>query len=291
MNEGVVRSPKWLRNFVDFEINTGEDIKGEPSEKRKREIEHERKVKDAERRIKEEERRRVEAEREAERKKKEQEETNAIVDEFIKGAIEFITNNYKKCSVSVSAHNNEITISRDGITYDGKDLKFEITLENTYVLPKFRSSFNYNGYIYRSNFSGLNYTDFKVFILRVIYPYYSAGGYKKTSYDSYEEASKKARDEENKRKTSSSNKSQNYSNDSEEVKKRRRLYNLLKETLEGYQRSMDRIKEWEKKNPGKTHTDRATTEKEIEAVEKKIRDIKDKYKFESLNHLISFIFY
>jgi hypothetical protein len=33
MNESVYRSPKWLRNFIDFEINTGEDIKGKPSKK------------------------------------------------------------------------------------------------------------------------------------------------------------------------------------------------------------------------------------------------------------------
>lgn len=33
-NEAVYRSPKWLRNFVDYEVNTGEDIKGEPSKKR-----------------------------------------------------------------------------------------------------------------------------------------------------------------------------------------------------------------------------------------------------------------
>jgi len=31
INEAVFRSPKWLRDFVDFEVNTGEDIKGEPS--------------------------------------------------------------------------------------------------------------------------------------------------------------------------------------------------------------------------------------------------------------------
>jgi hypothetical protein len=33
MNEAIYRSPKWLRNFVDFEVNTGDDIKGEPSKK------------------------------------------------------------------------------------------------------------------------------------------------------------------------------------------------------------------------------------------------------------------
>jgi len=37
-NEAIYRSPKWLRNFVDYEINTGKDIKGEPSLKRQKEI-------------------------------------------------------------------------------------------------------------------------------------------------------------------------------------------------------------------------------------------------------------
>ena len=33
LNEAIYRSPKFLRNFLDFEINTGSDIKGEPSKK------------------------------------------------------------------------------------------------------------------------------------------------------------------------------------------------------------------------------------------------------------------
>lgn len=33
MNEAIYRSPKWLRNILDFEVNTGKDIKGEPSKK------------------------------------------------------------------------------------------------------------------------------------------------------------------------------------------------------------------------------------------------------------------
>jgi len=292
INEGVLRSPKWLRNFADFEINTGEDIKGEPSEKRKRQLEKERKIKEEERRIKEKEER--EREREEERKRKEQEETNILVDELIKNAIYFINNYYKKCNVKVDAYNNEVTISHSNLKFDGKDLKFEITLENSVVIPKFRCSFTYNGYIYTSKLSGFNYTDFKIFILQVIYPFYSSGGYKSNS-NSYEESSRKAREEETKRKANDTyeeyKKRYSSSNETEEVKKRRRLYNLLKETLDGYLRTMDRIKEWEKKNPGKKHTDRDSTEKEIEAVETKIKNIKDKYKFESLNHLTSFIFY
>lgn len=37
LSEAVYRSPKWLQRFADFEFRTGEDIKGEPSEKQKRE--------------------------------------------------------------------------------------------------------------------------------------------------------------------------------------------------------------------------------------------------------------
>lgn len=37
MNESVYRSPKWLRNFVDFELHTGEDIKGNVSKHEVRE--------------------------------------------------------------------------------------------------------------------------------------------------------------------------------------------------------------------------------------------------------------
>jgi hypothetical protein len=59
LNEGVFRSPKWLRNFVDFEINTGKDIKGEKSEKSK------------EKEKKKLERERLNTERERERAKQE----------------------------------------------------------------------------------------------------------------------------------------------------------------------------------------------------------------------------
>ncbi len=38
INEGVFRSPKWMRNFMDFEINTGKDIKGQPSKKKLKKI-------------------------------------------------------------------------------------------------------------------------------------------------------------------------------------------------------------------------------------------------------------
>jgi len=48
MNESVIRSPKWLRKFVDFEVSTGEDIKDnilKRSERKKAEAEDEEKKK------------------------------------------------------------------------------------------------------------------------------------------------------------------------------------------------------------------------------------------------------
>lgn len=55
LSEAVYRSPKWLQRFADFEFRTGEDIKGEPSEKQKLKQETERRKK-----IEEEEKRKRE---------------------------------------------------------------------------------------------------------------------------------------------------------------------------------------------------------------------------------------
>lgn len=45
LNEGVYRSPKWLRKFMDYEVSTGDDIKGKKSKKSIR-LEEEKKKKE-----------------------------------------------------------------------------------------------------------------------------------------------------------------------------------------------------------------------------------------------------
>lgn len=45
LNESIYRSPKIFRNFIDFEINTGSDVKGEPSKKQLKRIEKEKQEK------------------------------------------------------------------------------------------------------------------------------------------------------------------------------------------------------------------------------------------------------
>lgn len=92
LNEGVYRSPEWLRKYVDFELHTGEDIKGKKS---KREIEKERKdaedKKEREARI-EADRREREAEREEERRSQEiKNDLNNLFERMVK---DFSSNPY-----------------------------------------------------------------------------------------------------------------------------------------------------------------------------------------------------
>lgn len=41
MNEGIYRSPEWLRKFADFEIGIGEDLSNDPSDKLKNQYQFE----------------------------------------------------------------------------------------------------------------------------------------------------------------------------------------------------------------------------------------------------------
>ena len=69
LNEAKYRSPEWLRNFVDFEVNTGEDIKGEPSKRKAAKLEKEKQDK-----LRAEAKKRAEAREKVEREKKEQQD-------------------------------------------------------------------------------------------------------------------------------------------------------------------------------------------------------------------------
>lgn len=92
-NESVIRSPKWMRNFLDFEINTGEDIKGEPSESRKRKLEEDRFKKMAEENLKN--RKKAEADRKKAEKNKEKEAMEIF--DTIKS---YIYNKFANCEIN-----------------------------------------------------------------------------------------------------------------------------------------------------------------------------------------------
>ena len=69
LNEAKYRSPEWLRNYVDFEVNTGDDIKGEPSKRKAAKLEKEKQDK-----LREEAKKRADAREKSERERKEQQD-------------------------------------------------------------------------------------------------------------------------------------------------------------------------------------------------------------------------
>jgi hypothetical protein len=69
LNEAKFRSPKWLRNFVDFEVNTGDDISGAPSKRKAAKLEKEKQDK-----LRAEAKKRAEAREKAEKDRKEQQD-------------------------------------------------------------------------------------------------------------------------------------------------------------------------------------------------------------------------
>jgi hypothetical protein len=111
LSETVYRSPKWLQKYADFEFRTGEDIKGEPSEKQKEKIRkeeerlrNEREEKERQARIEREEKERQarsefermqrdRAQRESDQKKRdEQERIERVLNDLFKRIIQDFQN-------------------------------------------------------------------------------------------------------------------------------------------------------------------------------------------------------
>ncbi len=277
MNESVIRSPKWLRNFVDFEVNTGEDIKGEPSKRRQKKIDFEESEK---RRKAEEERLHKEwQKREDEKKRKEREdkEDSDKFDELFLMVIRYIKGNYKDCKISIPSANYLTIESPENIGVKGTDVIFKVTLNNTVGRPTFSVYIKYGKKEYSYNVSGIAavYLEFKIFILNEVYKYYQTTGSKSSSSGSGSKSSGKYDYD------SSYWKNPPKSEDPERENKRRR-YNLLKDTRAGYKRQMEKILDWEKKNPGQKHPDnKHIVKNQLDAVQSKIDLMNSLYHFES----------
>ena len=302
VNEGVYRSPKWMRNFADFEINTDDDIKGQPSKRRQKQIDKEEKRKEEKR--KEDQRRgreRIKKDEERikqERKRKHNEKFNVLLEQVMG----YIYSNYKNCEMEVPKE-QYFKISKDNLSYRGDELTFEVTLNNIPSKPEFKVNIILGKEIYNYTISGLFYGELKMFIIGEVYPHfksnYSKYSKKKSDkYKSYQDGGEPEEEdwpedetyEEYKKKSNYKKKSTgNYrkksppKNEKDPDKNRLRRYNLLKTTLEGYKRQMDEIRRWEKSNK-KHHSDRITVENEIYAVERRIEEMKKEYSFEKLNH-------
>lgn len=265
MNESVIRSPKWLRNMLDFEINTGEDIKGEPSKKRQKQIE-------------------VEAEKTRKQKEKEEEEKReqaekkegAEFDILFKQIINYIYTNYKDCKISIPDKNFLLIESINSLGLQKIELSFRITLDNNINKPTFSSYIKYGKKEYNYKISGLGYIQFKNFLLTTVYQHYknngNQSGNKNKNYYDYDDY---------KNSYNTPPKSKPKPEDPEREKKKKR-YNLLKNTKSGYLRQMEKILDWEKKNPGQKHPDnKQIVKNEMDAVQSKIDLMNSLYHFES----------
>ena len=267
INEGIYRSPKWLRNFLDYEISTGEDIKGEPSIKMKKKIEEEKIKAD---KIREEERIKANKIREEERIK-EEERNKENFKTFLNYVISYIELNYKNCKITIPEY-NKITIEKDNLSlrsYNKYEFAFNLTLDNNYKLPKFYVKINLfdpetysNIFYFNYEINGIIYISFKNFILNTIYPWYKYVG-----------------QNTKKEKIPNNNKNNNDNKfEKDPIKNRQRRLELLKQTLKGYERTL---------NDTPVGSTRDQLLNEIEVIKGRIR-IMEKPRNESYKHLMSF---
>lgn len=320
MNESVIRSPKWLRNFVDFEINTGEDIKGEPSKKMKKKLEEEERLRLEKEKQERQEKERLRKEKEENEKKERDERRGKEFDELFDVVRNYIENHYRECIISVPK-TNYLTVEDDGITYKKIDFKFKVTLDNTVTKPTFSVYIKWGKEEYSYTVSGLLYGTFKMYLMNYVYEYMKTKDYQnkhknksntnsnssKSKYDDYykdeEDYYRNKYNKQDKPKDKDSifddyfkakygsnindygkKTKSNKPSETEEVKNKRRRYNLLKDTLVGYERELFNIQDWKKNNSNKKHQEEDRVNNEITNLKSRMKQMNDIYKFENSNY-------
>ncbi len=275
-NEAIYRSPKWMRNFLDYEVATGKDIKGEPSLRAKEKMAKEKAEKEKREREERAERQRREAEEREERRKEEEERQKQEFQDTWNAVVQFIYRNYRECYLSIPER-NYIKIECDGLHINHVNLDFVVTFDNTIRMPVFHVNIKYGDKDYDYKVSGLNYTDFKIFILDTIYPFIQSGRAKKRpekkqSSSSNYQAPPRARRAER----------PNQQAEKDPIQNRLRRLALLRQTLEGYEATLARTK--------KGTRDYETLTNEIETIKGRIRAMENA-RNEGFNHVMSYQLY
>lgn len=266
MNESFFKTPKWLA-----------DKKAEKERKRQ---EEERKRQYEERY---EKNRRLEEERKAEEKRRYDKEQE-IFNKLFNVIIQYIFANYKKCEVSVPKPN--ILVIKDNSMLNTHDLKWKITLNNTINIPTFDVYIYHAGSEYKYDVAGLVYTYLKNFMLDTVYEWYRIDSlYNKQKYQKQHTDDYGGYDYSSDYGNTKTKSKSKESEETEEVKNKRRRYQLLKDTLDGYNRQLSKIKDWERKNPGKTNDEKQIVLNQIANVKDKINLMNQKFKFESIYYL------
>lgn len=275
MNESFFKTPKWIKDKKEKRERLKEEKERLKREEENREYD----------RLKEEE-------DEKERQQLEEDE-KAEFKYFFNSVINNIFKEYKKCKISIP-HSNFLVVERDDLSYQNTDFKYKVTLNNTIRNPTFTAEITYIKE-YKYTISGIAYIELKNFFLNEIYEWYKIDVYyNQDKYKNQQQQQKKHTDDYGgydyssdygNTKTKSKSKESEEPEESEEIKNKRRRYKLLKDTLDGYNRQLTKIKEWERNNPGKTHDEKQLVLNQIDNVKDKINIMNNKFKFESIYYL------
>jgi hypothetical protein len=163
-NEAVVKSPKWLKNFVDFEIAFGKDAKKTKEERDRIAAEEERLKATAEA----EARLRIEREEQRIRRAAEIKKEKEDVDIFFKSIIAYVFKHYKECEVTIPK-NQRIKIKKGELIVDGEEFSFEVVLLNEIQKPTFDVEINHGNKHYNYKISGTSFMDFRRFLINDVY--------------------------------------------------------------------------------------------------------------------------
>jgi hypothetical protein len=248
LNEAKYRSPKWLRNFIDYEVNTGEDIKGEPSKKRAEKLEKKRIAElEIQRELRQREKdkaefiRRDQQAREDIRKRRErQEQIEREINTLYLSMISDFTNARYSDKIRTPTVNGETA--------------FHYTFENGKIIKIQGNSIHWNNIVY------------------------TIGTITKTKFI------KLANEMIRKKTTRPSNQSNTNTNRTNytktDVHPRGNLYNTLKLTIKQREEQLSKLS---KNDPSRT-----ALENELENAKNKVKEMKIKYQFENLKSFDEF---
>lgn len=253
LNESVYRSPKWLQKFADFELRTGKDIKGGPSEKEKEII---RKKQEEENRVRQErenqyrrERERYESEKRIREEDQRKRNDQQRLDKELNDLFNLLMNDFKY---------NPYDDKYDTVSNNGK-ITFKYRFENGQTFEMFDNSIVYIDNKYKHGYKvGLTWRNKFVGLCNNIIN------------------------------SGKSRPSQNYNNQNKSTYKespksgnpQKDKYNLINDKI--------KLREEQLKGMSKTDTNRQGLENELRAY-KRVRDkMKAEYKFEGLKYLKMF---
>jgi len=258
---GVLRSPSWLRGVLDFEISIGDDINGKVSKRQQRKEKEKRDRLEKERYAREVEEHTERLLREAEQERRDEDKFSNLFASVSK----YIMREYKDCTISVPQH-NRLTVEKDNLNIRGDDFSFKVTLDNDYHIPKFICSITLGSKSYNYTITGVLYVNLCNAMGTYIYDYYrvSHTKKKKSNYSKYSNSH-----------AGSYSSTKSKPTESRELKR----YNLLKTTLDGYNREYKNLMNIERKSGISKESDKFIVRNQIKNVKNKMDNMKNKYNF------------